>query len=156
MAHSYWNSTRCYRFMTHPPQQIQQRRGTSAGKRNLSLTEPLQWTVTDGIQRDNWHKSMSYQHQCIWRTALNFLVAQTPQCECGKGRGLYPGCLLYEDKTCIFRTLLVLWKGHWLVWNIKQLSLSEIKRILEESGKLQKGFDGIYRSISSRYDGMKK
>lgn len=34
--------------------------------------------------------------------------------------------------------------------------LSEIKRILEESGKLQKGFDGIYRSISSRYEGMKK
>lgn len=107
-------------------------------------------------RKDNWHKNMSYQPQCIWRTALNFLVAQTPQCECCKSRGLYPSCLLYEDKTCIFRTLLVLWKGHRLVWNIKQLMLSEIKRILEESGKLQKGFDGIYRSISSRYDGMKK
>lgn len=34
--------------------------------------------------------------------------------------------------------------------------LSEIKRILEESGKPQKSFDGIYRSISSRYDGMRK
>lgn len=75
---------------------------------------------------------------CIWRTALNLLVAQTPRCELWKRRGLCPSCLSHEDKTCIFRTLLVLWKGHRLVWNIKQLMLSEIKRILEESGKPQK------------------
>lgn len=88
--------------------------------------------IADGVQRDNWHKNMSYQPQCIWRTALNFLVAQAPQCEWCKSRGLCPSCLLYEDKTCIFRTLLVLWKGHRLVWNIKQLMLSEIKRTLKE------------------------
>lgn len=91
---------------------------------------------------------MSHQPRYIWRTALNFLVAQTPQCEWCKSRGLCPSCLLYEDKTCIFRTLLFLWKGHRLVWNIKQLMLSEIKRILEECGKLQKGFDGIYIYIA--------
>lgn len=83
-------------------------------------------------------------------------VAQTPQCEPCKSTGLHPSCLLYEDKTCIFTTLLFLWKGHRLVWNIKQRMPLEIKGTLEESGKLQKGFDGIYRSISSRYDGMKE
>lgn len=81
---------------------------------------------------------MSYQLLCIWWTVLNLLVAQTPRCELWKRRGLCPSCLSHEDKTCIFRTLLVLWKGHRLVWNIKQLMLSEIKRILEESGEPQK------------------
>lgn len=83
-------------------------------------------------------------------------VAQAPQCEPCKSTGLHPSCLLYEDKTRIFTTLLFLWKGHRLVWNIKQRMPLEIKGTLEESGKLQKGFDGIYRSISSRYDGMKE
>lgn len=120
----------------------------SAGKHTLSLKWQREGTLADKVQKENWHKNMSYQPQCIWRTALNFLVAQTPQCEWCKSRGLCPSCLLYEDKTCIFRTLLFLWKGHRLVWNIKQLMLSEIKRILEECGKLQKGFDGIYIYIA--------
>lgn len=98
----------------------------------------------------------SFQLLSIGGTTLNFLVAQAPQCERCKSTGLHPSCLLHGDKTCIFRTLLFLWKGHRLVWNIKQLVSLEIKGTLEESGKLQKGFDGIYRSISSRYDGMKE
>lgn len=111
---------------------------------HLSLTEPLQCTVADRIQRDDWHGSVSYQHRRIWRTALNFLAAQTPQCERCKRQRAEPSCLLYEDKTCIFRTLLVLWKGHWLVWNIKQLSLSEIKKDFGRVESFTKGFDGIY------------
>ena len=108
------------------------------------------------VQKDKWHDNMSYLPLSFWRTALNFLVAQTPRCELWKRRGLCRRCLSHEDKTCSFRTLLVLWKGHRLVRNIKQLMLSEIKRVLEESGKLQNGFDGIYRSISNRYDGIEK
>lgn len=123
---------------------------------NSSEERPREETLAVKVWRGNWHKCTSFQLLCIWGTTLNFLVAQAPQCEWCKSTGLHPSCLLYEDKTCIFRTLLFLWKGHRLVWNIKQLLPWDIKRTLEESGKLQKGFDGIYRSISSRYDGMKE
>lgn len=64
--------------------------GEEDGGDHLSLTEPLQCTVADRIQRDAWHGSVSYQHRRIWRTALNFLAAQTPQCERGKRQRAEP------------------------------------------------------------------
>lgn len=80
------------------------------------------------IYKDKSHENIPFWALYIWRTALNLFAAQTPRCELCKRGGLCPSCLSHEDKTCIFRTLLVLWKGHRLVWNIKQLVLSEIKK----------------------------
>lgn len=88
--------------------------------------------------RGNWHKCTSFKFLGIGGTTLNFLVAQAPQCERCKGTGLRPSCLLFEDKTCIFRTLFFLWKGHWLVWNIKQLLPWKSKGLGKRVGSFKK------------------